>query len=69
MDGGGGHVVRGEREGVHTRFWWENPREKDHLENLDVDRSITLKWIVKKFIRKLWTGLILFRIGESGGLF
>jgi len=22
---------------VHTGFWWDNLRERDHLEDLDVD--------------------------------
>jgi len=33
---------------VHTRFWWETPRRRAHLEDLGVDGKITLKWIFKK---------------------
>jgi hypothetical protein len=29
-------------------FWWGNPREKDYLEDLDIDGSIILKYIFKK---------------------
>jgi hypothetical protein len=38
------------REEVHTRtrFWWGNPKEKDHFEDLDVDGRI-LKFIFKKW--------------------
>jgi hypothetical protein len=28
--------------------WWENLREKDHLEEPGVDRRIILKWIFRK---------------------
>jgi hypothetical protein len=34
---------------VHTRFWWGDLREADHLEDLGVDGSIILKWIFKKW--------------------
>jgi hypothetical protein len=42
-----GHVAcMGERRGeVHKGFWQGNLREKYHLEDLDVDGRITLKWI------------------------
>jgi hypothetical protein len=33
-----GHVVRmGEGRFVHRGFWWESPKEKDHLEDQGVD--------------------------------
>jgi len=37
-----------EREKVHTRFWWGNLRERDHLENPGVDGSIILMWIFRR---------------------
>ena len=39
-----------ERRGA-TGFWWGNPRERDHLENLDADGTIILQWIFKKWNR------------------
>jgi len=33
---------------MHTKFWWENLRTKDHLENISEDGRIILKQIFKK---------------------
>ena len=33
---------------LHTGFWWGNPREGDHLEDVSVDGKIILNWIFKK---------------------
>jgi len=32
---------------VHTGFWWGNPKERDHLEDLGVDGRRILKLIFK----------------------
>jgi len=37
-----------ERDAVRTGFWWGNVRERDHLEDLDLDGEIILKWAFKK---------------------
>ena len=34
---------------MHTRFWWRNQRENDHLEDVSINWRITLKWICKKW--------------------
>ena len=34
---------------VHTGLWWEDLRERDHLENVGVDGRIILKWIFKQW--------------------
>jgi hypothetical protein len=55
---------------MRTKFWSENLKERDHLEDLgEVDRRITLEWILKLWFGKLWTAIIWIRIGISGGLF
>ena len=52
---------------VHTEFWWGNMKERDHLEDPDLDRRIILKRTLKKWDRA-WTGLIWLRIGTDGVL-
>ena len=43
-----GHVAcMGDRR-VHTGFWWGDLRERDHLEGLDINGRIILKWFFKK---------------------
>jgi hypothetical protein len=34
---------------VHTGFWWGDPRERDHLEDLGIDGKIIIKLIFKKW--------------------
>ena len=46
----------------HTQFWWGD------LEYLGMAGKIILKWTCKKEDRRAHNGLILFRIGTSGGL-
>jgi hypothetical protein len=33
---------------MHTKFWLESQKGRDHSEDLDIDRSILLKWILGK---------------------
>jgi len=39
--------VGGRRE-MHADFWWENPKEREHFEDLGADARIILNWIFKK---------------------
>jgi len=54
----------GRRE-VYTGFWWGNLRERNHLEDADVDGTIILKWIFRKFDVGAWTGSSWLRIGTG----
>jgi len=56
--------VRGE---AYIVFWWENLRERDHLEDLGVDGRIILSWIFRKWDVAVWTGSRWLRIGTVGG--
>jgi hypothetical protein len=53
---------------LHTEFWWENLRERDHLEDPGVDGRIILRWIFRK--REVCHELVLMglRVGACGGL-
>ena len=34
---------------MYAGFWWGNLREREHLENADLDGKITLRWIFRKW--------------------
>jgi hypothetical protein len=51
-----------------TKFWSGNLKGRVHLEDLGVDGSILLKWIVKKFDGRTRPTFIWIRIGNNGGL-
>ena len=52
---------------VHTGFWWGDPREEHHLDDLDLDGRIILRYIFRVWDGEAWTGLIWLRIGTGSG--
>jgi hypothetical protein len=57
-----------ERRGIYIGFWWGSQKERDHDEDLDVGVRIILSRILEKKDLVVWSGLIWFRAGTSGGL-
>jgi len=52
---------------VHTECWLGNAKNREHNEELCVDRRIILKWTLKKWDGRTSTGLTCLRTGPSGG--
>ena len=52
---------------VCTVFWLGNLRERDHWGDPDVDGSIILGWIFRKWEGVVGTGWSCLRIGTGGG--
>jgi hypothetical protein len=46
----------------------ESLKGRDDAEDLGIDGNIILEWILGKYVGKVWTGFICFRIGIGGGL-
>jgi hypothetical protein len=55
------------RRGTHIGFWWENQKERDDYEDLDVGGRIILKRILERKDGAVWTRLIWLRIRASRG--
>ena len=53
---------------MHTGFWRGNLRERNYLEDPNIDERIILKWICRKWDVGTLTGLIWLKIGTGGGL-
>jgi hypothetical protein len=54
---------------VYTGFWWGNLKERDNLEESDLNWRILLKWILKTRHGEESTGLIWLRIRTGGGFY
>jgi hypothetical protein len=52
---------------VYMVFWWGDLRERDHLEDQDLDRKIILRWVFRKWDMGVRAGSIWLRIGTGGG--
>jgi hypothetical protein len=59
--GGACSTYRGE---FRARFRWGNLKERDHLGDVDIERGIIVKLVLKS-IGIAWTGLNWLRIGTS----
>jgi hypothetical protein len=46
------------REDAYTGFWWGNLRARDHLGDSGIDGRIVLRWILRKWDMRVWTGSI-----------
>jgi hypothetical protein len=64
---GGACSTYGGKERCMQGLWWENLRERDHLEDPGIDGRIVLKWIFRKWDEWKWTGLIWLGIGKGSG--
>jgi hypothetical protein len=53
---------------MHTGYWWESQKERDHYEDQDIGALMILKWILGREDGVEWTGSIWLKIGASGGL-
>jgi hypothetical protein len=57
----GGACSTYERQEVRTGFWWDDLRERHHLQDQGVDERILLNWIVKKG----WGGMDWIDLAED----
>jgi hypothetical protein len=66
--GGRGMLHACERREKCTRFWWESPREGDHLEDQGVGGKMGSEWILGRLAWGLWIGFDWLRRGTGDGL-
>jgi hypothetical protein len=56
-----------ERREMHTGFWWESPKENDHLKEKGIDGRMGSKWTSRRLVGGAWIGFTWLRIGIVGG--
>jgi hypothetical protein len=66
IDGTSSAYVEGGGE-VYTGFWWGNLRERDRLEDGEINERITLRRIFRKYDVGVWTGFCWLRKGTGVG--
>jgi len=54
---------------VYTAFRCGNLRKRDHLEDSGVGGRVILRWILRKWDVRVWTGSSWLRIRKVVGLF
>jgi hypothetical protein len=57
-----------ERGEMCRGFWWESPKEREHLKDQFVDGRIGSKWTLGRLVGGLWSGFSWLRIVNGGGL-
>jgi hypothetical protein len=50
------------------RFWWEGPKERDHLEDQGVGGKMGSEWILARLAWGVWIGFDCLRTRTGGGL-
>jgi hypothetical protein len=63
-----GHVARMGEDRNCTRFWWESPKDRDHLEDQGVGGKMGSEWILGRLAGGMWIGFDWLRTGTGGGL-
>jgi hypothetical protein len=58
-----------ERREKCTAFWWESPKERDHLEDQGVDGRMGSEVILRGLAGRMLRGFNWLRIRVSDGLF
>jgi hypothetical protein len=58
---GGACGIWGRNE-MHTGFWWVNLKERDNFQDLGVDGSMILKWVMNKI---LWESVDWSHLAED----
>jgi hypothetical protein len=53
-----GHIMHMVEVSMHTKFWLETVKRRDHFEDLGIGGRIILKWILKKLGLGMWIGFI-----------
>jgi len=52
--------IWGRRE-MNREFWWGNLKQTDHLQDLDLDMRIILRWILGKW----WESMDFFGLAQQ----
>jgi hypothetical protein len=46
---------------MYTERWWETLKERDHLEDIGMEKRNVIKWVLKQTVggREMWIDLVL----------